>query len=358
MLQVRLPHYTIGTDVFPALAAFVRQGGFHRILLIGGKTALSITQPRIAAALARQGSPQLHTLWYGGECTQTNMDHLAAAALKWDADLLIGTGGGKALDTAKGAAEIAERPLITVPTIASTCAAATLLSILYTAHGDYASILHLQNIPRHIFIDIGILADAPARYLWAGIGDTLSKFYEVELATRGKELSHSAQMGKALSVLCAKPLLNYGLKALDDNRSQQATPDLTQVVLNIIISTGIVSNSVGDAYAAACAHGLFYGMTLLPQIERHHLHGEVIAYAVLVLLMMDNRPDEIERLMPFYHALRLPTALKDLDVPLDRDILAPVLQKAAAAEDTQKAPFRITPEMFYQAMVELEQYAQ
>lgn len=358
MQQIRLPHYTIGTDVFSALAAFVIQGAYRRILLTGGHTALSITQPRIAAALAHHDELQLETLWHGGECTQENIHHLSETALKMDAELIIAAGGGKALDTAKGAAEIAGRPLITVPTIASTCAATTLLSILYTEHGNFASIMLLRNAPLHIFIDTGILANAPARYLWAGIGDTLSKFYEVELVTRGKELSHNAQMGKALSVLCAEPLLKYGLKALEDNRIKQATPDLTQVVLNIIISTGIVSNSVGDEYAAACAHGLFYGLTLLPQIEKHHLHGEVIAYAVLVLLMMDKRREEILRLYPFYHSLGLPTTLRALDVPLDRRLLSPVLKKAAAAEDTAKVPYRITPEMFYQAMVELEQYAQ
>ena len=29
--------------------------------------------------------------------------------------------------------------------------------------------------PKHIFIDTQIIADAPDKYLWAGIGDTMSK---------------------------------------------------------------------------------------------------------------------------------------------------------------------------------------
>ena len=71
------------------------------------------------------------------------------------------------------------------------------------------------------------------------------------------------------------------------------------------------------------AHGLFYGFTLLEEIEKNHLHGEVVAYGVLVLLMIDNQMQVVDKLYPFYKSVNLPTCLKDLDVINDRNYLEP-----------------------------------
>ena len=41
-------------------------------------------------------------------------------------------------------------------------------------------------------------------------------------------------------------------------------------------------------------------MTVLPQIEKDHLHGEVVSYGVLVLLIYDNQLERLDELYPFY----------------------------------------------------------
>ena len=115
---------------------------------------------------------------FGEECTYARMDELAEEAKASEADMIFGMGGGKALDTAKGTAEKAGLPVFTFPTIAATCAATTALSVVYREDGNFDSFYFFEKPARHSFIDTQIIAEAPEKYLRAGMGDTLGKYFE------------------------------------------------------------------------------------------------------------------------------------------------------------------------------------
>lgn len=350
---VRLPNYTIGENALLSLGNILKQYG-DRVLIVGGKKALDKTKDKIEKYLKEEHFHIIDFMWYGGECTYKNMDTICQRAVNEKAQVIIGVGGGKALDTAKGAADKLGIPVITVPTIAATCAATTPLSIVYSEHGDFDSLFQLSTPPIHIFMDSSIIAHAPVKYLWAGIGDTIAKYYEVDVLTRGKTLSHGAMMGKELSIMCVEPLIEYGKKALEDSAKGEASFELEQILLNNVISTGIVAMLVGEENNGAAAHGLFYGFTLLEEIEKDHLHGEVVAYGVLVLLMMDHQREAVDKLYPFYKSINLPTCLKEIDVINDRNYLDPVLKKAVDAPDTAKMPYQVTADMLFDAIQRLE----
>ncbi|SDK92889.1 iron-containing alcohol dehydrogenase family protein [Natronincola ferrireducens] len=357
MITVKLPEYTVGDNAIREIGRIAKAYG-DKVLVIGGKNALEITGDEIEKSLKSKDISILDFMWYGGECSYKNIDIISQEAKAKGTELIIGVGGGKALDTAKAVAEKINLPIITIPTIAATCAATTPLSVIYTDKGDYDSIYLLKTPPVHILISTNIIAKAPTKYLWAGIGDTLSKYYEVEITSRGKELSHSVAMGKELSILCSEPLLKYGAKALASNEKGETSFELQEVILNNIITTGIVSMLVGEEYVSACAHALFYGLTLLEEIEKHHLHGEVVAYGVLVMLMMDGQEEELHKLLDFYKTTKLPTALKDINLKNDVELLNPVLEKAVDTEDTQRMPYEVTKEMFFEAIQKLEEMNQ
>jgi len=350
---VKFPSYTIQEDLLLTVGDVLKAYG-QRVLVVGGKTALEKVEEKLKESLKENKLDIVDFMWYGGECTYSNIAKIVEKAKKENAEIIVGVGGGKALDASKAAAEGAKLPSFTIPTTAATCAATTPLSIVYTEKGDFEALFHLSAPPVHIFMDSIIIADAPKKYLWAGIGDTIAKYYEVKLTTRGKKLSHSPAMGKELSSMCLDPLLNYGRKALEDSDNNIASYELEQVILNNIISTGIVAMLVGDENNGAIAHGVFYGFTLLEEIEKHHLHGEVVAYGVLLLLVIDKQEKELERLITFYEQIKLPVCLKDLDVKNDRAYLEAVLEKAVNAPDMRKVPFAVTKDMLFQAMQKLE----
>ncbi|MBB6218509.1 glycerol dehydrogenase [Anaerosolibacter carboniphilus] len=352
-IMVKFPNYTIGENVLKDLGNTVKKYG-QRVLIVGGRKALEMTQREIEITLQENRIDIIDFHWYGGECTKKNIDMAAEKAQQTAADIIIGVGGGKAIDTAKGAAQRVGLPVITIPTIAATCAATTALSIVYTEQGSFDFLFHLSEPPVHIFMDSHVIANAPTKYLWAGIGDTIAKYYEVGVTTRGKKLCHSASMAKELSSMCAFPLIEYGVKALSDSENKVSSFELEQIILNNIISTGIVAMLVGDENNGAAAHGLFYGLTLLEEIEKHHLHGEVVGYGVLVLLVMDEQKEEFERLYPFYKQAKLPTCLSDIDVKDDRMYLESVLEKAVNAPDMLKMPYKVTKDMLFNAIQDLE----
>ncbi len=87
---------------------------------------------------------------------------------------MLGIGGGKTLDTAKALAHFMNVPVAIAPTIASTDAPCSALSVIYTDEGEFDSYLMLPRNPNMVIVDTQIVAGAPARLLAAGIGDALA----------------------------------------------------------------------------------------------------------------------------------------------------------------------------------------
>ena len=83
--------------------------------------------------------------------------------------------------------------------------------------------------------------------------------------------------------MCLDPLLTYGAQAMADIDAERCTYAVEQVILAIIVTTGIASilltaEHIVD-YNSGLAHAVFYALTAWPHIEARHLHGEVVALA-------------------------------------------------------------------------------
>lgn len=350
----RLTAYTIGPDAYAAAAALCAEYG-GAVQPIGGHRGLAAAMPSLRAALAERRCALREPLWYGGECTQAHIDTLCAQCA--GARLIAGVGGGKALDTAKAVAERLALPVITLPTIASTCAPVTPLSVVYGEDGAFSHFAYHAAPPLHAFIDTRILAAAPVRYLRAGMGDALAKYYEVFLASRGDVLTHGSAMAKELSRTCMSHLFCWGAAALADAKAGRASQALEESVLAIIVSTGYVSALIDDALNGAVAHSVFYGLTVLPQIEQSHLHGDVVAYGILVQLALDGQREELARVRALLRLWGCPTSLCELQVPCTRAALADVLKAAAAAPDMAHLPYPVSEAQLFAAMEQVEALA-
>lgn len=351
--SVFFTNYTIGADVYQEVAGICPHDG-NKILLIGGETALNAAESRLKSAMKNSGLEIVDTVVYGTDCTYENIRKWSAYALECKADMIFGMGGGKALDTAKGAAEMAGLPVYTFPTIAATCAASTALSVVYKEDGNFDSFYFFEKPARHCFIDLQVIANAPCEYLRAGMGDTIGKHFECHFAARGDELDHSSLLGREISNLCYAPLVEHGVKALNDCREHEATYELQQAVLANIISTGLVSLLVVDDYNCAVAHSVYYGLVLLPGFEKRYLHGDVVAYGVLVQLAIDGQKDAARELKAFLKELGIPSTLREMGVDTKREALDEVLRETANGPDMEHIPYEITEDMIYDAILEVE----
>ena len=99
-----------------------------------GRT-LAIAQESLQPILEKQ-QLQIAQADYGADCCEASLKSLKKAAKEHKADVIIGVGGGKAMDTAKLVAHQLELPVVTIPTSAATCAAWTALSNVYSEAGS------------------------------------------------------------------------------------------------------------------------------------------------------------------------------------------------------------------------------
>ena len=238
--SVFLPNYTIGEAAYQEIPNICTKYG-NKIVIIGGKQALQVSEIKIKESIKGTNLNVIDTIWYGGEATFENVERLRSITSVHEADMIFAVGGGKALDTCKCLADKIQKTIFTFPTIASTCAACTTVSIMYREDGSFLQPYFFLESPTHAFIDTDIIANAPVEYMWAGIGDTYAKYYECTVSSRGEQLEHFNALGIEMSYMCVRPLFEFGKQALEDNRNGHSSYELQQVVLGIIVTTAEVS---------------------------------------------------------------------------------------------------------------------
>lgn len=354
MITQIIPSYTFGGfDAYEAVPQIVAPYG-TKVCFVGGETALSIVEPMLRPIMEKAGFTITGSVMYGKECTVANGRALAMRPEVQTADMIFAIGGGKAIDTVKVICEEPTRkPFFTFPTVASTCAALSKVSIVYTDDHVFEEVRENTYPAVHAFINSDILVAAPTRFVWAGMGDTVAKHFESHFSARGRETDYETQMGLALSSMCVDPIIRGGAAAMKAAEAQVRNAAFDAVAMAIIVSTGLVSGMLAEEYNSSVAHALCYGLTTQPAVEEHHLHGEIVAYGVLVLLTMDGQRSERNELMKLYRAIGLPTRLQDLD--MTRDMLPPVIARALEVPDAKIAPFTVTAEGLYEAIEALEE---
>lgn len=171
-------------------------------------------KPELLAALKGSDLEITDFIWYGGDSNYENIEMLKAMPKVQNADMVFGVGGGRAVDTVKTLCDRMDKPFFTFPTLASNCASCTAISVIYNADGTFKEYAYLKAPALHTFINTKIIAESPEKLFWAGIGDALSKEYEVVFACRDKDMTHTPLLGRVLAEACTKPLVSYGKKHL------------------------------------------------------------------------------------------------------------------------------------------------
>lgn len=344
--------YSTGPDCYERIGDITGAYG-RKAVIIGGKTALSKAEPEIRKCASASGIEITGTLWYGGDATYSNAKRLEESPEVQSADMVFAVGGGRAVDTCKVVSDNTKKPLFTFPTLASNCAAVTAIAVIYKDDGSLEGYFYPERCPVHSFINTKVIADSPRDMFWAGIGDALSKEYEVLLASRGEKLSHTPLMGAALSRSCTEPLIDFGAAALRQCERGEAGVELQEVVLDIIISTGIVSNMTNKYgeyyYNSSLAHAFYNGSTVI-DAARRHLHGEIVSFGVLVLLTYDGQIEERDRIMRFNKSIGLPVTLAEMDIR-DEDLKA-IADKAETVLEWEKVPYKMSKERFIEVIRE------
>ena len=344
--------YTVGADAMGSFRDICAPLG-KRVLVIGGKRALRAAQEKLEAAILPEFEI-VDTVLYGDECSKKRAEELARKFKDGGVDFLIGVGGGKAIDTAKCTAHLLGKTVVTVPTIASTCAATSALSVVYTENHAFSEFWYYEKPAYHCFIDTQIIAEAPHEYLRAGIGDTVAKFYETEFSARNREKGYSDMMALSVAAMCNEPLMENAVSALEMAKSGKTGRSLETAARIILVSTGMVSMMINPKFNGAVAHALFYGLTEIEGFEERFLHGDVVGYAAIVQLLLDDKADEARKLKKFLESIGIETTLSKRGITVDRDALETVISSTLKDPDMEVIPYEITADMLYNAILKAE----
>ncbi|MGL4642324.1 MAG: glycerol dehydrogenase, partial [Cetobacterium sp.] len=295
---------------------------------------------------------------FNRECSKVEVNRLKEILKTKDSKIIIGVGGGKTLDTAKAVAYYCNLPVMIVPTIASTDAPCSALSVLYTEDGQFDEYLLLPSNPDIVLMDTKIISRAPARLLASGMGDALSTYFEARACERSNALNMGGGLptkaAMALAKLCFDILIADGEKAMF--AAQRSV--CTKAVENIIEANTYLSGIGFESGGLAAAHAIHNGLTILE--ECHDLyHGEKVAFGVLVQLFLENAPmEEIDEVLFFCKNIGLPTSLEELGISsLETDKLFKVAELATAPGETiHNMPFEVTAEKVLAAILAADNY--
>lgn len=115
------------------------------------------------------------------------------------------------MDTVKTVERVlGNKAVFTFLTIASNCAPTTQVSVIYENNGEMRGLEFLNTPPVHAFANSQVIAEAPSEYLWAGIGDALSKEVESAFSSRGRQLSFEDQLGVTVVRGCVERIYQDG----------------------------------------------------------------------------------------------------------------------------------------------------
>ena len=99
--------------------------------------------------------------------------------------VVVGAGGGKVLDAARAAAADLNLPVVNCPTVASSDAPCSALSVIYSDEGVVEGSRFYRKNPDLVLVDTQVIALSPPRLLVAGMGDALATWFEAKTCAQG-----------------------------------------------------------------------------------------------------------------------------------------------------------------------------
>jgi glycerol dehydrogenase len=341
--------YVQGADALDELGKELARMG-QKALLIEDPFVSEFLHARLKKSL--EGQINWNAECFGSECCDEEIERLIQVAKAHSSDVIVGIGGGKALDTAKAVAATMGIQVAIVPTLASTDAPCSALAVIYTASGEFKRYLPTPRNPDLVLVDSQIVAKAPARFLVSGMGDALATWFEAEdcrVSGAGNMTSRPGPMSAhGLARLCFETLLDYGLLAKMACEKQVVTPALDRVIEANTLLSGLGFESGG----LSAAHAIHNGLTVLEQTHKYW-HGEKVAFGTLVMLMLTDRdPQQIATVYQFCEQVGLPTRLQDigLDTATDAELLRAAEQSCAEGETIHNTPHPVTPKQVLAAL--------
>ena len=248
-----------------------------KVSLVSGVNVRKKVQKKIDSALK---SKKIRFVWHSVfDNKLKSFNELEHIVKKDESDLIVGVGGGRAVDAAKMIAFNLSKPFVSVPTAASHDGIA---SPFVSIKGDKPYSI-VATAPLGVFVDIDIIKRAPKRLLSSGCGDLIANIIAVrdwELG-RDKTGEYFGRYAANLALMSAKILMEnsktFAKKGLD-----------ARVVVEALLSAGVASCIAGSSRPCSGAEHLFSHALdrLAPGIG---LHGQKCGIGAIMMAKLQGQ---------------------------------------------------------------------
>lgn len=345
--------YTQGRGATAQLGAEMKTLGLPGpVLIVAGRSARELLSDVWQTSLGDSGY-RYGVHHFGGECSHGEIGRIVDSARGAGAATIVGAGGGKVLDASRAAAAQLGLPAVNCPTVASSDAPCSALSVIYSDDGVFQEYRFYGKNPDLVLVDTEVVAQGPPRLLAAGMGDALATWFEAKTCVAGHVRNMrggaSTRSALALAQLCYQTLIEDGPEAMRAVSLHAVTPSLERIVEANTLLSGLGFESSG----LAAAHAVHNGLTAAPATRRFY-HGEKVAFGVLVQLVLEGAQQaQFAEVLRFSESVGLPLTLEQIGCG---DLDAAVLQQVAArttapGETIHNEPFDVTPAMVRDAIL-------
>lgn len=254
-----------------------------------GRMVVAVNDPPWSAIAS--DLPEPVSVVVAGDMELATLDHHADATADDGAEVVVGVGGGTALDTAKYLAWRRGLPLVQVPTITSVDAGFTdAVGVRDEGHVRYVGSI----VPQVVLLDVDLVRSAPARLNRAGVGDVLSCHTALHDWRAAADAGHPPDWHEGAAAL-GRSLLAELEAALPDIAA--VTPDGVRFLADAHRRIGAACTALGHSrFEEGSEHFVAYAHE--HATGARHVHGELIAFAVVVVAhLQGNDPDRAQRIV-------------------------------------------------------------
>lgn len=242
--------------------------------------------------------------------------HVVEKIISSDFDAIVALGGGRVLDTAKYAAYICKKPLLSIPTTAANDGIASPISVLKESNNKPKSLG--CAVPDMLIVDTEIISNCPRQLIRAGIGDTLSNY----MALKDWKLACEKKMDQMNGY--AFLMSQNSLDILFKSQFKSINSEFISVLVKSLVMSGIAMDYAGSSRPVSgsehlISHALdFYGNT-------DNLHGVQVALCTLTMLkLLDEDYSDILRYLEKYNIDINPKSLG-----IDKELFLHSIQNAS-----------------------------
>lgn len=259
----------------------IKKGAFTKAAIYFGEGIYDLFGDTITNSLKEAEIQAAHV----GTVTDIDFQHIATKAFEIpnEVDVLIGVGGGKAIDAAKYMGFLRKLPFISIPTSTSNDGFSSSVASLLL-NGKRTSFP--AKTPYGIIVDIDVIKGAPEKFIYSGIGDLVSNITAL-YDWKFEEDNKKAAMDD-FAVMISKKSVNSFVRT--EFKTIKDDLFLKELVDSLCLN-GIAMEIAGNSSPASGAEHLI-SHALDKLLKEPELHGVQVGIATYIMAKVQKHREE------------------------------------------------------------------